>query len=153
MRGGVFWRDMGVVNLPSGKPTMELTGGAAAAPRGDPAGPYGPHRCVDHRRFPAGPGDRHHLRRSRLSKASLINLHRVRMRAYLPLCPDANLSESIVTLEDQGNERMSDEANSKEKSPRAEGLMDTLRVILQALILALSCVFFFISHSISHPAR
>lgn len=27
-RHGVFWRDMGVVNLPSGKPTMELTGGA-----------------------------------------------------------------------------------------------------------------------------
>jgi holo-[acyl-carrier protein] synthase len=26
--GGVFWRDMGVVNLPSGKPTMALTGGA-----------------------------------------------------------------------------------------------------------------------------
>lgn len=26
---GVFWRDMGVVNLPSGKPTMRLTGGAA----------------------------------------------------------------------------------------------------------------------------
>jgi holo-[acyl-carrier protein] synthase len=26
---GVFWRDMGVVNLPSGKPTMKLTGGAA----------------------------------------------------------------------------------------------------------------------------
>jgi holo-[acyl-carrier protein] synthase len=26
----VFWRDMGVVNLPSGKPTMALTGGAAA---------------------------------------------------------------------------------------------------------------------------
>lgn len=26
---GVFWRDMGVVNTPSGKPTMELTGGAA----------------------------------------------------------------------------------------------------------------------------
>ncbi len=26
---GVFWRDMGVVNLQSGKPTMELTGGAA----------------------------------------------------------------------------------------------------------------------------
>ena len=26
---GVFWRDMGVVNLPSGAPTMELTGGAA----------------------------------------------------------------------------------------------------------------------------
>lgn len=27
---GVFWRDMGVVNLPSGKPTMQLTNGAAA---------------------------------------------------------------------------------------------------------------------------
>jgi holo-[acyl-carrier protein] synthase len=27
---GVFWRDMGVVNLRSGKPTMALTGGAAA---------------------------------------------------------------------------------------------------------------------------
>ena len=27
-RKGVFWRDLGVVNLPSGKPTMALTGGA-----------------------------------------------------------------------------------------------------------------------------
>ena len=27
-RGGVFLRDMGVVNLASGKPTLELTGGA-----------------------------------------------------------------------------------------------------------------------------
>ena len=27
-RHGVFWRDMGVANLPSGKPTMALTGGA-----------------------------------------------------------------------------------------------------------------------------
>ena len=26
---GVFWRDMGVVNLPGGKPTMHLTNGAA----------------------------------------------------------------------------------------------------------------------------
>ncbi len=30
-RQGVFWRDMGVVNLPSGRPTLELTGGAAWA--------------------------------------------------------------------------------------------------------------------------
>ncbi len=30
MSHGVFWRDMGVVNLPGGKPTMQLTGGAAA---------------------------------------------------------------------------------------------------------------------------
>ena len=30
IRKGVFWRDMGVVNLRGGRPTMELTGGAAA---------------------------------------------------------------------------------------------------------------------------
>ena len=29
-RRGVFWRDMGVVNLASGAPTLALTGGAAA---------------------------------------------------------------------------------------------------------------------------
>ena len=28
MRGAVYWRDMGVVNLPSGQPTLALTGGA-----------------------------------------------------------------------------------------------------------------------------
>ena len=28
IRRGVYWRDMGVVNLPSGKPTMRLTGNA-----------------------------------------------------------------------------------------------------------------------------
>src|SRR6266704_5900796 len=30
LRAGVFWRDMGVVNLKSGRPTMKLTGGALA---------------------------------------------------------------------------------------------------------------------------
>ncbi|MAW87155.1 MAG: holo-ACP synthase [Phyllobacteriaceae bacterium] len=30
LSGGVFWRDMGVVNLPGGKPTMNLTNGALA---------------------------------------------------------------------------------------------------------------------------
>ena len=30
LRAGVFWRDMGVVNLSSGRPTMKLTGGALA---------------------------------------------------------------------------------------------------------------------------
>lgn len=39
MRAGVAWRDMGVVNLPSGRPTLALTGGAlkrleAITPRG-----------------------------------------------------------------------------------------------------------------------
>ncbi len=28
-RRGVFWRDLGVVNLPGGRPTMTLSGGAA----------------------------------------------------------------------------------------------------------------------------
>jgi holo-[acyl-carrier protein] synthase len=41
-RRGVFWRDLGVVNLPSGKPTMRLTGGAlkqlqAITPKGHEA--------------------------------------------------------------------------------------------------------------------
>src|ERR1700709_1913135 len=30
IRAGVWWRDMGVVNLPSGRPTIKLTGGALA---------------------------------------------------------------------------------------------------------------------------
>jgi holo-[acyl-carrier protein] synthase len=39
MRGGVWWREIGVVNLPSGRPTIQLTGGAlrrleAMTPRG-----------------------------------------------------------------------------------------------------------------------
>src|SRR4051794_41623279 len=42
-RVGVFWRDIGVVNLPGGKPSLSLTGGAAprlaAVP---PAGSCGP---------------------------------------------------------------------------------------------------------------
>jgi len=43
LRRGVFWRDMGVVNLRSGRPTLVLTGGAALqleriTPRG-----YEPH--------------------------------------------------------------------------------------------------------------
>lgn len=38
-RDGVYWRDLGVVNLPSGRPTLILTGGAlqrlaAMTPRG-----------------------------------------------------------------------------------------------------------------------
>jgi holo-[acyl-carrier protein] synthase len=42
IRAGVWWRDMGVVNLPGGRPTMELTGGAkrrlqAITPKGHEA--------------------------------------------------------------------------------------------------------------------
>jgi holo-[acyl-carrier protein] synthase len=43
MSWGVYWRDLGVVNLPSGKPTMALTNGAAKAlARLVPAG-HAPH--------------------------------------------------------------------------------------------------------------
>jgi holo-[acyl-carrier protein] synthase len=43
MSWGVYWRDLGVVNLPSGKPTMQLTNGAARAlARLVPAG-HAPH--------------------------------------------------------------------------------------------------------------
>jgi holo-[acyl-carrier protein] synthase len=44
-RCGVFWRDMGVVNLPSGKPTMHLTGGARA--RLDAITPQGHEARID----------------------------------------------------------------------------------------------------------
>lgn len=45
LANGVFWKDMGVVNLPGGKPTMELTGGAAE--RLQAMTPEG-HRAVIH---------------------------------------------------------------------------------------------------------
>jgi holo-[acyl-carrier protein] synthase len=45
IRGGVFFRDMGVVNLPSGAPTMALTGGALA--RLEALTPVG-HKAVIH---------------------------------------------------------------------------------------------------------
>ena len=45
IREGVVWRDMGVVNLPGGQPTMALTGGAALRLRKiTPAG----HHAVIH---------------------------------------------------------------------------------------------------------
>ena len=45
MRRGVFWRDMGVVNVRSGQPTLALTGGAAT--RLAEITPPG-HACVLH---------------------------------------------------------------------------------------------------------
>lgn len=44
-RRGVFWRDMGVVNLKGGKPTMALTGGAKA--RLDAITPPGMRATID----------------------------------------------------------------------------------------------------------
>ncbi len=41
MRRGVFWRDMGVVNRPGGRPTLQLTGGALRCLEA-----MTPHGCV-----------------------------------------------------------------------------------------------------------
>ena len=57
LHSGVYWRDMGVVNLRSGKPTMALTGGAAERLGCDRAGGHDPRDPPhDHRRFPARAG-------------------------------------------------------------------------------------------------
>ena len=62
-RHGVFWRDMGVVNLPSGRPTLELTGGAARAlARLTPEGHEVRIDLSITDDFPDGPGHRHHYR-------------------------------------------------------------------------------------------
>jgi holo-[acyl-carrier protein] synthase len=45
IRAGVWWRDMGVVNLPSGRPTMKLTGGALK--RLQALTPKGYEACID----------------------------------------------------------------------------------------------------------
>ena len=59
---GVFWRDMGVVNLPSGQPDHGADRGRSRAARGDHPGRLrGPHRPDPDRRFPAGPGHCDHL--------------------------------------------------------------------------------------------
>ena len=44
-RRGVFWRDLGVVNRPSGQPTMRLTGGALR--RLEALTPAGMHARLD----------------------------------------------------------------------------------------------------------
>ncbi len=62
---GVWWRDMGVVNLPGGRPTMALTGGALKRLQTlTPEGIRGPHRPDHHRRMADGAGDGHHFGRS-----------------------------------------------------------------------------------------
>ena len=75
IRRGVWWRDMGVVNLPGGRPTMQLTGGAAGPADGPDAGGFrAPDRPVDHRRLAAGAGLRHNFggrSRQSLSRAGV----------------------------------------------------------------------------------
>ncbi len=63
---GVFMKDIGVVNLPSGAPTLALTGGAKAKLDAmTPAGPRGGYSCDAHGRPSMGAGVRHPVRRVR----------------------------------------------------------------------------------------
>ena len=65
LRAGVFWRDMGVVNLPCGRPTMQLTGGALKRLQAiTPQGLRGAHRRDAHRRRADRPGPCHYFRRA-----------------------------------------------------------------------------------------
>ncbi len=62
---GVFWRDIGVVNLPGGRPTLALTGGALE--RLQALTPPGMAARIDLTLTdepPHRPGDRHHQRRA-----------------------------------------------------------------------------------------
>ena len=61
LQRGVFWRDMGVVNLPSGQPTMRLTGGAAERLKAImPPGTEPFIHLTHHRRARLRPGVRGH---------------------------------------------------------------------------------------------
>ena len=63
LRRGVFWRDMGVVNLSGGRPTMKLTGGALVRLQVDHACRLrSQDRCFTDRRRPDRAGHRHYLR-------------------------------------------------------------------------------------------
>ena len=65
IRAGVWWRDMGVVNRPSGQPTMTTHGrGAAPAAIPDAARPRGADRSHHFRRRADGDRLRHHLSRA-----------------------------------------------------------------------------------------
>ena len=63
LRRGVFWRDMGVINLSGGRPTMKLTGGALVRLRS--ITPVGCEARIDVSLTDEGPdraGHRHYLR-------------------------------------------------------------------------------------------
>jgi holo-[acyl-carrier-protein] synthase len=62
MRAGVWWRDMGVVNLPSGTPDHAAhRRRRRSARQADATGPRGTHRSDHHRRVSAGAGIRDHF--------------------------------------------------------------------------------------------
>ena len=63
LRQGVYWRDMGVVNLPSGRPTLRLNRWGGKGFAGSHTGRVrSPHRPDHHRRFSSRRSHRHHFR-------------------------------------------------------------------------------------------
>ena len=64
-RQGVYWRDIGVFNRPTGQPILELSGGAARRlAELTPDGHERAHRSQPHRRRTARPGRGGHQRRA-----------------------------------------------------------------------------------------
>ena len=127
---GVFWRDMGVVNLPGGKPTK------ADRRRGEPSCGHGsarPHSLGPshhHRRLSACPGLRHHRGpAARPDRAPLLP----------SLCPSRAISLRRVTRAVMTNPfpTEGDMSVSERSQKKSGGLGETISVIVQALLLAL----------------
>ena len=97
-RNGVFWRDMGVVNLPSGRPTMELTGGALARSAGNhTAGLCRADRCHADGRISDGPGARDHFG-SAAGRPRFVTLWRSLSRRTVRRWPQSRLASQAAHL-------------------------------------------------------
>ena len=127
-RQGVFWRDMGVVNLPSGRPTLELTGGALQA-------------LVD--LTPEGHAARIDLTiTDDFPMAQAIVIISAFRGAHARLEPFASQSGTGYRGADgprvnQHVRRAPHERRGRRNAGEAKRLKDTVRVVIHALILAL----------------
>ena len=153
---GVFWRDMGVVNLPSGQPTLELTGGAAARlARCPPEGTSRRHPPDADRRISAGPGPCDHRGASpkpcwlnrRPFDGSTLGAERgcrymrpVTRRLSDPTTAGRHDGAGCDTRENanDGASRL-DRENVERKAKKAQegGFGETIKVVVQALLIAL----------------
>ena len=95
LRHGVFWRDMGVVNL-ADRPTdheAHRWGGRSGC-RSDHAQGHGsPDRAHDHGRVPGRPGGRHHQRCNQT--VAVDGEHQVRLRVQVAALTQATHSASL----------------------------------------------------------
>ena len=143
LRSGVFWRDMGVVNLPSGRPTMQLTGGALQASAGDHAGRL--RSAIDVSLTDEGPMAQAiviisavPLHGARMTAEKVRNLDQIvirHVRRVLDCAPWSAATRSPGHAADMRDERpMSVTSGTKRKEG---GVGETVRVIIHALIIAL----------------